>query len=256
MKSTQTRPSPDRYDLAPVNELPGEWVPDFLDEHAGDVPIATWKAIYESDDTTFEFFISGVDEELVRQRRDELRVAFRSEGVDPEEYAMPTSDIDELVRGDSDARALPALLMGVDPEDESYLDRYYATLLRLFPDRILLTLQENGAPTQDRGARRISYVIDPTINNGQVIHYWAKSQTSATATVDATAGSVRLEMWRWLLSGGISVSQGLGSGLSVAGGADGTVQHNGWPNHSTYDVSVTGTSDGSQYTISGDWVQS
>jgi hypothetical protein len=275
MSASRNLEIPENPDLVPIAKLPGEWIDNYLSEGAKLVGAKIHSyAAHLQDPPHIRLVISGARREQVQRYVDSAQVVMQvTDRPGPEyENAFPAQNsVDHYAqaaqaeaghRGASqepspfnDQSALPDLELSVDPEDENHEDAYYATLLTQYPERLLVTF-EFDSPETSGNSVNISYTIDPPIDANVVLHYRAKAQTGATAGVSATSGSVTLNMWRWYTNNnGMYLNQSLGSQSSVAGASTGqTLQHSGYPVKSTYDVSVTGNANGSDYTISGSWV--
>lgn len=160
-----------------------------------------------------------------------------------------------------DIPLLPELDLPVDLADESYVDAYYAALLREYPDRILMTVESINPDWVDD--KDVSFTVDPPIEVGQVHHYRARlAQTGVTATVTLTSpsdsGSVEVQLWSWFIHIR-NPAKKLRWKTAIAGTPEtekAQVCYTSFPNKRNYDVAVAGKGDVlSEYTIEGTtWV--
>jgi hypothetical protein len=102
-------------------------------------------------------------------------------------------------------------------------------------------------PREDEPPLAVGVTLDPSINYGDLHGYVAKCTKSAWAYVRATAGGVRLRVYRKGVSVGVT-SDWAGGGTSATVGASTSTR-------ATFDAAVRGLQNGSYYYISYGWTR-
>jgi len=102
-------------------------------------------------------------------------------------------------------------------------------------------------PGDDEPPLAVGVTIDPPINRGDLHGYKAHCTKSAYASVCATAGEVRLRLYRNNVSIGVTSDKAGGGRSPTIGGSTST--------RATFDAAVRGLQNGSYYTISYGWVR-
>jgi hypothetical protein len=264
--------------LVPASELPREWIDNYLKESA--VPrgqeIENLAVAYPRDAPQFRFVFSGAGRERVEAHVQQVNLAAveierqeaENQGSLPDQASEgdpeATTEAEAGARGAAeelpqslDIPVLPELDLPVDLADESYVDAYYAALLREYPDRILVTVEPiNPDGMDDKGGL---FIVDPPIEVDQVHHYRARlATTGATAKVTLTSpsdsGSVEVQLWGWFIHSR-NPAKKLRWKRATAGTPEtekAQVYYTSSPSKRNYDVAVVGRGDGpNTYTIVG-----